>query len=312
MSLLRKAGKYNNIPAKLLPELPSNGTVVTFKFVNLFENTLNGEKRYADSHIFPTTSQFVDPETSEIVQIALVESVNGIGEPERTKKIRCSPQKDGGVYSITIGSNADSNDIYRYFMLMSENKSNLLRLPTVDAQVELVDNVGAAEKRNEERRKKREAMDFALALEDNQLEDIALVLGISPELSIGELRDGIEAYAEMNQKDFLLKVKNEDASIIAVIKNALRLDVVKIDGSALYFAEGMSKICDLAQPDKVSVPGEFVSFAKLKAQGPAVVAKLRELCDEKIAKANKGKGNAGKKSTTKKAGEAEKSEEPAA
>jgi hypothetical protein len=286
---LQELGKWNKIRPELLPELPADGTVVSFKVNNIMITELDGEKRYPMSYVFPTTSSFIDPETNEIIPIGIIESTDDSGLVPRFRKIRFSPQLQAGSYHVVIGSSEFANDEYRYLMLASEREGNDNAVFGANAKYSLVDNKKTATIESKQRRAKYEAINFAMNVKDTELIDTALILGISPDLDIIEIRNQIEAYAESHPKDFLAKVKDEDGMYIALINNAMRLNITYNSGGTIKWVMGDAKIFELTQDNPLLIPEEFVRFVKLEKQGAMIVDKLKELCEKASKKQTAGR-----------------------
>lgn len=287
---LTQVGKWNKIPKEMMPELPADGTVVSFRITNEFIIEPDGEKRLPMSYIFPTTSSFIDPKTNEVIPICIIDSTNDKGEINSVHKIRFSPQRSAGHYNITIGSSAEANDEYRYLMLCSELAGNENAVFGAEVKFELVNVRQNAERSRQERQRQFGAINHAMALKDNELTDIALILGINPDGDILQIRDLIETYAENNPKDYMKKVQDEDGVYIALINNAMRLDVVYNNNGTIRWRIGDVKIFDLSANENLLIPEEFVNYVKREKSAAVMVEKLKEYVGKANAKKSAGKG----------------------
>ncbi len=286
MSLLREVGKFNKIPKELLPQLPPAGTVVAF---NISQFTLDkGIKRFSEHLTLKPQSAFVHPETNEIIPIALISSTDDKGSVATFFKIVTHPQRNGGCYRLTIGHDENSNDIYRFMMLSSQNGSNTMRMESEDIVYTYHDAIGDAQANSAARKAKREALVFVDKLKDTELNDIALILDI-PTGDPDVMRDAIEDYADKDPMGFMVKVNNDDAEITALIKKALKLDVVYRDDVDLRWRKDNSKIFVLSDSNSAVIPQEFVNFTKTRQQGVAIIGIMKELVLTADAKANKPK-----------------------
>ena len=121
---LQQAGKWNNIPKELMPELPEAGSTVVFNIKDVQFTDIEGKPRFRQWCTLPSTSSFLNPKTKEIIPIALIRSTNERGEVDSFKKLDFQPFKTAGTYQITIGASEDDNDTYRFLKKSLRNHQN--------------------------------------------------------------------------------------------------------------------------------------------------------------------------------------------
>lgn len=287
---LQQAGKWNNIPKELIPELPEAGSTVVFNIKDVQFTDIEGKPRFRQWCTLPSTSSFLNPKTKEIIPIALIRSTNEKGEVDSFKKLDFQPFKTAGTYQITIGASEDDNDTYRFLMLASEREGNELATHNAVTRYALLDVKADAEKEIAARNLKFGAINHAMNMTDADLVEAALVLGISDTTDLKVVRNEVSKYAEQNPKDFMSKVNDEDKALTALIKKALDLGIVYRKEGVLRWKIGDLKIIDLSADEDIVIPREFVRFAKVEQHGDLTVANLKkeiETSQKKTARAAK-------------------------
>lgn len=291
MSLLKKVGKWNDIPKELEPALPDAGTVVVFEFQNFYIDPGTKSRRWPEHCTVAAQSEFLNPENGESIPIALIKSSDKEGNEITCHKVVASPQNYGGCYLLTIGT-AESNSIYRFLMLSSQNGSNPNRVANVDVLFTVQDLKAAAIEKSGVRKKRREATVFIENMKDEQLQQIAMVLDLSTSDDIDVVRDAIEDYAEKDPVKFLEAVKSGDADIIAVYKRARKHQVLYRDKASIRWTDTNGEAVPLTQESDAVAVEEFVNFVKTRPQGKAIIEMAREKtlqAEAKIAKKKTGK-----------------------
>lgn len=293
MSLLKKVGKWNNIPDELLPPLPPTGTVVAFEFKNFYIDAGTGSRRWPENYTLKSQSEFINPENGEAIPIALIKSSDKEGNEIAVHKVVTHPQLYGGCHLVTIGS-AESNSIYRFMMLSSQNGSNINRIENEDVVFVLQDLKKSAIEKSERRRKTREAVLFIASMKDEELQKIAMVLDLSTSEDVDVLRDAIEEYAEKDPVKFLEAVKSGDTDIIQVYKKAIKHNVLIRDKASIRWKDTNGEVVPLTEASDLVAVEEFVHFVKTRPQGKAIMEMAREKVIQAEAKGAKAKKPAAK------------------
>lgn len=281
--LLKKVGIYNDIPKEMLPPIPDGNPAVVFEFQNFYIDPQSGSRRWPEYDTIKPKSEFVNPETNEVIPIALIKSSDKEGNNIACHKVVVSPQSYGGTFVLQLGT-AENNDIYRFMLLSSQNGSNPNRVANEPILYAVQDLKAKAVENSTERKKRREAIIFIDGMKDADLQQIALVLDLSTSSDVEVLRDAIEEYAEKQPVKFLEAVKSKDKDIIEVVKKAIKLGVMYRDGSSLKW-EGAGEVVPLTAPNDSVVVEEAVHYIKTRAHGDAIVNMARE----KVLQKEKGK-----------------------
>lgn len=288
--MLRKVGKWNNIPTELLPKMPEQGTTVTFNLKNVRFDDLEGKTRFVEWFTFPSSSSFINPKNGQVVPIALIKETGDRDEVISFHKINCRPSKTNGTYSVVINESELGDDIFTYLMLASEREENELAVVNANPKYVLYDMQADAEREVAERDAKFGAIAHAMNLKDAELVEVALVLGINDTSNLKVVRNEVAKRAEQNPKDYMNKVNDEDKALTALIKKALSMGVVYNKEGVLRWKKGDIKIFELSENDDIVIPREFVRFARVELQGDLTVQSLKkeiELAQKKATKATK-------------------------
>ncbi len=176
----RKVGIFNDLSPKVFPKLPPRGTVVTYRFLQTFEDPYadTDEPIYKAVVQIPSLSICFDPEKNDWVEVGLVGAVEMDGTPtsSRIRRVWHRPHENGGLMSLTIGK-ADDDELYQYLEVASFNLSNPNRDENVQPMLERVDYEAEAREARNEIKAKLEAVKKASSIESKDLPRYASILG---------------------------------------------------------------------------------------------------------------------------------------
>lgn len=295
--VLRKANGFNEFPEGYkFPELPASGTVVKFKLLKPPVNELVDEKwvkRYPVSYVLPVSSDVYDPSTKRNIKIAIVTETDKEGNMTRAHKIRFNAEQSQGELYVTMGSPM-SDAIYTYLMLAShrqrgDNENQTTAVLGIEPLYKLVDEVFDAKIRSELRAAKTAAIKHASELEDTELQNICMVLGLNEKEEIAILRDSIEYYAETFPKDYLSRVNDEDNAYRLMFRKALAARVFMVKGKEVIWGETNATAFAMRSDAPENAADEFVYFVKTNEMSKNILAILRKKVDETEAKKPMGR-----------------------
>lgn len=289
--LLKKVGKWNNIPDYMMPEMPPQGTKVIFKILNIEFTDPEGNKRLNQTYTFPATSSVYDEKNRKTIPIGIIKETDDRGENPVFHKIFVEPNKTAGTKAITIGESVLGDEEYVYLMLHHGRKDNPYAPANSDILFELLDVKGDVIRESKLRQQKYAAVNHAMGLKDHELPELAILFGIEDTSDLELVRAQIEGFAESDPKGYMDRVNDDDKQIHAVIKQALAQGLVYRDGFELRLKSPASKILDLSADSDALIPQEYARYIKGHAQGD----KLLELLKSQVKEGGR-KGGRPKKS----------------
>lgn len=285
---LKKLGIYNDFSDELKKKitLPKKGTVVTYRFLDIYEDPASGQSYFKSKLKIPPFSKCFDPGRNEWIDVGLVSGIDAYGNPipNRIRRVWVSPQENAGYHQIVIGNSQD-DELYQYFELASFNKANEYRDEEVSPIFERVNFEAEAKENRQALRMKRDALIKAAALSKEEVYNLTLLLGYDTELSDDEMRFNIEDYAENDPEDFNSRLTDKHIGIKALVAQAIALDVAYVDleETKLKWTDSGGDIMKLADVEDDMVYEQFADFIEKKKQ-VAILDQMNKLVDAKLAK----------------------------
>lgn len=169
---------------------------------------------------------------------------------------------DAGVITL-IGGRAEDQAKFEYMEMCNANASNPNRDKTVPAVFTKIDYKERAEKRRNERKLRKQALNRVDDLTESDLVKIAISLGfyedsVEPE----KIRDMVEAYAEANSEKFLNKLENRDVDIEYIAYEANKKGLIKVDLGNRQITSATGSLLKSWTDDKTEWTKKFVEYVK--------------------------------------------------
>lgn len=251
--MLRKTDYYNQIPEHLIPREPKKGEVIMYELVvdksAVEKDKTQGNVLPLPSCVWiPCTSTCYDAKNNEYIPIALIKGILKGGEVDFHRR-ELRPNVDGVYVTITYGSSSANNDLYYYMELASfvgaDGKETPSNTPLMFRKVEPDKE---ANRKREDRKIRKQAMDIAEAYDTLELNRAALLLGFySSTTDESIIRDKVEEFAEKYPEKFFERVVNDKhGTTKATILHAMQVGVVKIQDNAFVWADSKAAICTLS------------------------------------------------------------------
>jgi hypothetical protein len=267
---MRKTKELNNLHEKTLPKPIKKGGSVIYRLLGTKFDKETGRWIGPLSQNIPSRFTVYDEEKGENVDCAYLRRVNGdgsyqLGEIEFFKH-------DG--FQKTLRNRPEDIEQYQILELHPLNAANSAEYG-VRPVFERVDEGKKAKALREERIAKKQAMDIALEMSDEQIQAMAISMGINPKLDLEVLRDKIEKYAEEKPLEFVTRGVDLTEEIELAVREAEELRVVtfKKEDNSWYWVANDEKIYAVPRGPK---PGKFKGFATFLAAEEAICKEVKE------------------------------------
>jgi hypothetical protein len=288
---LKHVGIYNNIPTEYMPKLPKKGTIVTYRFLDYYNDPLSETDLpvFKAKLMLPCFSRFFDKTNNDWIEIGLVSGVDAYGNPIPTmiRRVWVEPQANAGYLNLTIGNAAD-DELFQYLELCSFNAANPNRDENVHPILERVDFEAEAREARNDLRNKMEAIKIAGNIAKEDLPRFSSLLGYEFEgLTEEEVRFNIESFAHEDSESFMDRIKDKHFDIKSYISLALDRDVVYIDTDdrKLKWSDSKGDIMRLVDVDQYEVIDAYAAWASKEKNGKDVHQELLSLLSKTKAKA---------------------------
>jgi hypothetical protein len=288
---LKHVGIYNNIPAEYMPKLPKRGTIVTYRFLDYYNDPLSETDLpvFKAKLMIPCFSRFFDKTNSEWIEIGLVSGVDAFGNaiPTMIRRVWVEPQANAGYLNLTIGNAAD-DELFQYLELCSFNAANPNRDENVHPILERVDFEAEAREARNDLRNKMEAIKIAGNIGKEDLPRFSALLGYEFEgLTEEEARFNIESFAHEESDSFMERIKDKHFDIKSYISLALVKEIVFIDEDErkLKWSDSKGDIMRLVDVDEEEVIDAYAKWASKEKNGKDVHQELISLLGKAKAKA---------------------------
>jgi hypothetical protein len=288
---LKHVGIYNNIPAEYMPKLPKRGTIVTYRFLDYYNDPLSETDLpvFKAKLMIPCFSRFFDKANNDWIEIGLVSGVDAFGNPipNMVRRVWVEPQANAGYLNLTIGNAAD-DELFQYLELASFNLANPNRDENVHPILERVDFEAEAREARNDLKNKMEAIKIAGNIAKEDLPRFSSLLGYEYEgLTEEEVRFNIESFAHEESDAFMDRIKDKHFDIKSYISLALDKDVVYIDEDdrKLKWSDSKGDIMRLVDIDQDEVIDAYAAWASKEKNGKDVHQELLSLLSKTKAKA---------------------------
>jgi hypothetical protein len=261
----RKVGNFNDLSPKVFPKLPPRGTIVTYRFLQTFDDPFaeTDEPIYKAVVQIPSLSICFDPEKNDWVEVGLVNGVELDGTPtsSRIRRVWHRVQENAGTLTLTIGKSED-DELYQYLEVASFNLSNPNRDENVQPMLEKVDYEAEAREARNEIKAKLEAVKKASSIESKDLPRYASILGYDINDTEEELRFNIENFAIEDPFDFLDRMDDTSFEIDSYISLALDKKIVFIshDDNRLKWSDTKGEIVKTPDTEMESVISAYTNY----------------------------------------------------
>ena len=286
--MLRKTAFYNQVSEELLPKKLPKGTVVMYEYVGAGEVNFNNNTREIPPLPAcvqtPATSMFFDKIKNEWIPLAFIKRITERGEIEFYNH-ELLPKDMGCYVTITIGNGQLADDLYDYFELSSFVAMEGKEIP-LGARVlyKKVESDKEANKSRLERKRRKEATDYACSLDSMGINRAALLLGFySSTTDENIIMDKIEEFAEKNPEAFFERVVNDThGNTKATILHAIQLGVVKVQDNAIVWADSKAAICTLSSNTDAEI--QFANWVHESPENLKTYGIIEDVIAKKIAK----------------------------
>lgn len=287
---LKHVGIYNNIPAEYMPKLPKRGTIITYRFLDYYNDPLSETDLpvFKAKLMLPCFSRFFDKTNNDWIEIGLVSGVDSFGNPipNMVRRVWVEPQANAGYLNLTIG-NAQDDELFQYLELCSFNAANPLRDENVHPILERVDFEAEAREARNDLKNKMEAIKIAGNIAKEDLPRFSSLLGYEFEgLTEEEVRFNIESFAHEESEAFMDRIKDKHFDIKSYISLALAKEVVYIDEEErkLKWSDSNGDIMRLVDVEEDEVIDAYASWASKEKNGKDVHQELLSLLSKTKAK----------------------------
>lgn len=266
---MKKTELYNQLSEKLIKStMLKPGQTVTYRLHNIQTNPLDPSRLAipAAKNVPPVDTIF-DEEKGEYVDIAAVRAVDGQGN-HTFHDIFFYSNMAGHI--MLTGGRAVDQEIHSFLSLCDYNASKQNRDTSKEAIFELVDETATAEKESRTRNLRREALNAAADLSQEDVKTYAAALGHDDTKSVSVLRNTLEEMADSDPKSFLDLINNKQAVVTATVNRAVKKGVVVFNQEQSRFEWPNKEVILVVARTGNDAIEEFVSFCTSSAKGEKV------------------------------------------
>lgn len=260
---------FNQLSDKLIKStMLKPGQSVTYRLHNIQKDPFD-LNRLAIPAVkgVPVIDTIYDEEKGEYVDIAAVRSVDGQGN-HLFHEINFYSNMAG--HMILTGGRAFDQEIHSYLALCDYNASKPNRDTTKEAIFELVDENASAEKDSRTRNQRREALNAAADLSQEEVKNLAAALGKDDSKSVTVLRNELEELADNDPKAFLDLISNKQVIVTATVNRAIKKGVIIFNQEQSRFEWPNAEVILVVARTGSDAVDEFVSFCTSSAKGEKV------------------------------------------
>jgi hypothetical protein len=214
----------------------------------------------------PPIDQIWDKEKDEYVDIAAVKSADAEGNHTFHEILFT---KSNAGHLILFGGRAVDQEIHSYLSICNYNGSNPDRDTSKEIIFELVDEEAKAEIEQKKRNLRREALNAAADLGQDEVKNFAAALGKDDSRPVGVLRNELEELADKDPQAFLDLIGNKQAVMKATINRSLSKGIIIFNEEQSRW-EWPNKEAILTVARGTEAVEELVSFCVSSAKGEKV------------------------------------------
>lgn len=265
---MKKSKLYNDLSKKTLDATKLKpGQRVTYRLVGIAPAPMDPSRMAIPTYRnIPPIDQIWDEEKQEYVDIAAVKSFDAEGN-HTFHEILFTRANAGHL--ILNGGRALDQEIHSYLTLCNYNGSNPKRDTSKEIIFELVDEEAKAEVETKKRNARREALNAAADLNQDEVKNFAAALGKDDSRPVSVLRNELEELADKDPQAFLDLISNKQAVMKATINRALSKGIILFSEEQSRW-EWPNKEAILTVARGTEAVDELVSFCVSSAKGEKV------------------------------------------
>jgi hypothetical protein len=231
---MKKTELFNQISPELIAKTKLKpGDKVVYKVHGITPHPMDPTKwAIPAARNVPPTDEIYDPIKEEYASIGAVRSVDADGT-HRFHEIYFFGNQGGHL--ILNGGIAADQEIHSYLQLCNYNGSNPDRDVSKEIIFEVVDEAVKADKEVKKRSKKREALNIAADLSEDEIRNIVAALGQDDTDKISVLRNKMEELADVDPENFLGLISNKQLTMKAALNRAVSKGVIIFDAEQSKF-----------------------------------------------------------------------------
>lgn len=266
--------EYNKYSEELRPKPLKMGQRVTYCIYNTYDKKTGKPTRTLSSLIFPNTDVIYDDHQDKWVPIALTLGRAEDGSPRLIDLIITDQMAN--LVTVT-GGRARDNAIYEYLELCNFNADNPNRDKNQEILIERFDRNSFAKKRRVERAKKREAVQIAEALSDQDVINWHISKQRASNRDMEVLRQEIEDYAEDYPDEFLTSGGEVAVELDELLRTAGKKKIIKFDKAASTWQKSDGKsICTVPKGFNISQYKELANWITNNPEGDDLLTWIKE------------------------------------
>lgn len=265
---MKKTKIYNDLSKKTLdPTKLKPGQRVTYRLVGIAPAPMDPSRMAIPTYKnIPPIDQIWDEEKQEYVDIAAVKSADAEGN-HTFHEILFTRANAGHL--ILFGGRAVDQEIHSYLSICNYNGSNPNRDASKEVIFELVDEEAKAEVEQKKRNLRREALNAAADLGQDEVKNFAAALGKDDSRPVAVLRNELEELADRDPQAFLDLIGNKQAVMKATINRSLSKGIIIFNEEQSRW-EWPNKEAILTVARGTEAIEELVSFCVSSAKGEKV------------------------------------------
>lgn len=236
--MLKKVIHYNSISKELKDTVPplKKGQNVTFKCYRIKPDTTSPRK-FSGPYMLnvPVIDTIWDEGQGTFTEIAFADQ-QSTSKGDSIAVFR-TIKFVAPLGEITLRGGVANDEYMYYYMMLSNHRGDKEgRDDRKEAIYHLVNKEAEAKSKRKERSLKKDALDKAYNMSDEEVKDFVAATGGNDRAAIDVCRDYVESWADKDPSDFMKKANDMSAQLKATIKRALDEEVIKFDKEQMLFS----------------------------------------------------------------------------